>query len=143
MDKATMNTGIYVMTCLETGNQYIGQSIDIAGRWSAHRTDLRGGRHRSQLWQDEWVAYGPDAFTWEVLEAVSDVRTLNAREQHYLNGMQPAYNLSQTNERNTAARDDPHAASPGPTERERYEAHRAADAWLWRRLFAPLPGEEE
>lgn len=83
--------GIYLVTCLETGEQYIGQSRDISTRWQAHRTLLKQGRH-TRLWQEAWDRYGADAFTWEVLEEVGDWRRLNERERHYIHGLRPAVN---------------------------------------------------
>ncbi len=84
--------GVYLVTCLETGEQYVGQSVNIAKRWARHRALLNANRHERVMWQTAWNTYGPDAFTWDVLEEVPAGRDLTARESHYISGLKPAFN---------------------------------------------------
>ena len=60
--------GIYKIENLINHKVYIGQSIDIAGRWLEHQIDLKGNRHRSRHLQFAWNKYGPENFSFEVLE---------------------------------------------------------------------------
>lgn len=84
--------GIYIVTCLETDHQYVGQAVDIAQRWREHRQKLARGAHPRWRWQDDWDTHGPDAFTWEVLEEVADSAALSSRETYYIRALRPQYN---------------------------------------------------
>ncbi len=88
-----MCSGIYIITCLPNGKRYVGSSVQIPVRWSQHKTDLRGGYHGNAHFQRCWDKYGPEAFTWEVLER-SSPEELVEREQHYLDTLRPELNGS-------------------------------------------------
>ncbi|MDT8719002.1 GIY-YIG nuclease family protein [Clostridium sp. 19966] len=38
-------SGIYLIEDIETGNVYVGQSKDIARRWSTHSANIKSGKH--------------------------------------------------------------------------------------------------
>lgn len=76
-------TGIYCITCIPTGEKYIGQSIAIKRRWATHRRELRTGTHYNRHLQRTYDKYGPDNFTYEILEQCSKDK-LNDREQFYI-----------------------------------------------------------
>lgn len=58
--------GIYKITNLQNGHCYIGQSVDIARRWSEHKTNSKGGcKYPLYL---AFQKYGLDNFSFEVLE---------------------------------------------------------------------------
>jgi group I intron endonuclease len=59
--------GVYRITCLPSGRVYIGSSIDIAKRFSEHRSSLRAGRHHSLLMQRAWDKHGREAFQFKPL----------------------------------------------------------------------------
>jgi GIY-YIG catalytic domain len=77
-----MTRGVYQIRNVLTGDCYIGQSIDIEGRWAQHRSNLFHRSHQSYALQAAWDEYGSHAFTWEVVEEVPpgiDLLTVEAR----------------------------------------------------------------
>ena len=81
--------GIYRIVCLADGRVYVGQSRRIKNRWYDHQKELRAGRGSPKL-QMAWVQYGPDKFSFEVLEEVTNPDDLESREQHYMDTLQSA-----------------------------------------------------
>ena len=76
-------TGIYKITCVDTGECYIGQSVSIARRWATHKRELRLGIHYNKHLQRTYNKYGKDSFTYEILEQCPASK-LNEREQFYI-----------------------------------------------------------
>lgn len=72
--------GIYVIRCIVSQKVYVGQSVNPHGRWLRHRSPLRAGKHGNPHLQAAWDKYGEVAFTFEVVEIVSDKEDLNRRE---------------------------------------------------------------
>jgi len=69
--------GIYKITS-PSNRVYIGQSVDIKGRWYSHtRGDDKGGRLQNSLQK-----YGPESHTFEVVEECL-VELLNERERYW------------------------------------------------------------
>ena len=93
--------GIYAITCVISGEQYVGSSKNVKARWSQHRGELRKDRNRCLVLQRAWNKYGEDAFTFSVLEYVDSIKDLIPREQYYLDTLQPAYNVRTIADRNT------------------------------------------
>lgn len=60
--------GIYKIKNRITHKVYIGESINIAQRWSTHKSELRRGTHHSERLQKEWKKYGEKAFRFSVVE---------------------------------------------------------------------------
>ena len=86
--------GIYRIT--GPHGSYIGRSYDIHLRWVQHRTQLAQGRHHSYKLQAAWTKYGPQAFTFAILEvcdSTTSVRALGLREQHHLNAQNRPLNV--------------------------------------------------
>ena len=54
---------IYKATCSITGKSYIGQTIHYEQRIKEHLKTKDGSHFHNAL-----AKYGPDAFTWEILE---------------------------------------------------------------------------
>lgn len=71
--------GIYCFKNEYNGKRYIGQSIDVYGRKSAHLRKLKNGVHPNGYLQASFLKYGADAFVFSVLE-VTTVNVLDARE---------------------------------------------------------------
>jgi group I intron endonuclease len=95
------NSGIYIIQNTKTGYIYIGQAINIPGRWMGHKRSLLGNKHNNRHLQAAWNQYGAKVFKFRVLEYCSREK-LNEREQHFLNVYTPkgiCYNIS----RNTHA----------------------------------------
>jgi group I intron endonuclease len=87
--KDTTKSGIYQIRHLASGKIYIGSAVDIKARWQSHRSALRIGRHHSSYLQRAWSKYGPDAFSWQVLELVPNKQDLIRVEQEYLDRFRP------------------------------------------------------
>lgn len=91
-------SGIYQIRCRVNDNCYIGASEDIRRRWINHINDLRNNRHRSSLFQQDWDAYGEDAFEFTILETIKPssstffVRDFHHIEVRYIRERSPAYN---------------------------------------------------
>ena len=74
-------SGVYCIKNLITGQVYVGSSISIYKRWSAHR--LLGA---------SWITYGEAAFDFEILEHVADKSLLVSREQHWITVLNSSLN---------------------------------------------------
>ncbi len=93
-------SGVYSITNIKNKKRYIGSAVNIERRWMQHRSELRGGYHRSRHLQRAWKKYGEDAFRFEIL-ATCDPDDLIAQEQFWIDAFQAAdgvhgYNLSPT-----------------------------------------------
>ena len=64
--------GVYAVTHTGIGQQYIGQSVNVAGRWREHKAALDLNRHNNVTLQRLWEDEGESAFTIEILEALPD-----------------------------------------------------------------------
>jgi len=121
-----VKSGIYIITNSETGDCYIGSSINVQQRLTQHRYLLRIGRHHSRLLQDAWSQYGEDAFLFDILEVVPDPSQLITLEQRYLDERQPAYNPARIALRNGAGI----TTSPDKLERQRESARKESFALM-------------
>ncbi len=63
-----MKVTYYAITRTGTSEEYIGSSINLRGRWKTHRYDLKNKRHHCKALQEAWDLYGPDAFSWSIIE---------------------------------------------------------------------------
>ena len=90
--------GIYRVHNIRDDKSLIGSSVDLPSALNRERTTLRFGGHRNAALQHDWVALGPDAFVFEVLDTLAppedqpgydpkdDLRTL---EQLWRERLQP------------------------------------------------------
>lgn len=90
--------GIYKIENLVNGKIYIGQSKHIRQRWTEHKKELRGNRHRNQYLQRAWNKYGEDKFRHEILELCNE-NQLDELEIYYIELLQTfnsqyGYNLT-------------------------------------------------
>lgn len=76
-------TGIYKITCLETGEVYIGQSVAIQRRIATHKRELKKNIHYNKHLQRTYNKYGANSFTYEILELCTKDK-LNEREKFYI-----------------------------------------------------------
>jgi group I intron endonuclease len=79
--------GIYAIRNVRTGKFYVGSSVDMFRRWSAHRSCLNKGSHKSQKLQRSWNKYGASCFEFSVLQVVRDIAELESIEQVWLDRM--------------------------------------------------------
>jgi group I intron endonuclease len=75
--------GIYGLRNKVTGKWYIGQSVNLRHRRSAHFSKLRRNSHRSQHLQSAFNKYGQDAFAFCVL-AVCPKELLDSQERYWI-----------------------------------------------------------
>lgn len=76
--------GIYKIENLINHKVYIGKSINIKSRFNSHIKNLKNNKHINPHLQKSWNKYGPENFSFEVIEECS-VEQLNDREIYWLN----------------------------------------------------------
>lgn len=81
--------GVYSITNKITGQQYIGQSVNVERRWMEHRTPKARGNDRLHV---DMKKYGIDQFVFEIIEQCEPEK-LRERELHYIRLIQPEYNF--------------------------------------------------
>jgi group I intron endonuclease len=89
--KKRLNCGIYKITCLLTGDFYIGQSVDLYRRRSNHFTNLKQNKHFGMYIQNAYNKYGEENFKFEVL-LYCEPFELTRYEQVLVDLYKPAYN---------------------------------------------------
>ena len=85
--------GIYAITHIESGKQYIGSSLNIERRFRQHRYDLKNKTHQNRKVQNAWNKYGQDAFRFHILDYVEDENELLTWEQQWVDSISPFYNI--------------------------------------------------
>lgn len=88
--------GVYLILNHVKGKGYIGSSVSLNKRWVNHKYHLKKGDHRNILLQRAWNKYGPNAFSFHVLEEVPNRENLATREQGWLDiclPLVPYYNI--------------------------------------------------
>ncbi len=102
-----MEPGIYAITNTITGEQYVGSARLLPDRWRRHKYALRTHTHPTRRLQAAWDTYGPDAFTFTVLEETTVWMPNNILpiEREWIARLKPAYNATwqETLERQLAA----------------------------------------
>jgi hypothetical protein len=86
-----MRAGVYSITHLPTGREYIGSATYVASRWAHHRHRLRNGKHHVAAMQAAWDADGEDAFEWKRL-LVCREEDLRRVEMDLIKALRPAFN---------------------------------------------------
>lgn len=75
--------GIYCIENLVNYKKYIGQSVDVYGRWNQHRSELRHNAHENEHLQNAWNLYKESSFCFYLLEEC-DNDALDERESYYI-----------------------------------------------------------
>ena len=86
-----LQAGVYRITNIETGDFYIGASVDIPGRWAVHKNLLKKGKGVPAL-QRAWRKYGPWSFQYDVL-LWCDRDMVTVFEQRAIDVLRPQYNI--------------------------------------------------
>lgn len=95
-DKYKNDIGIYSITNILSGDQYIGQTGErFMRRYWHYRWKLRNGTHDNAHLQSAFNKYGEDAFVFEVIESVDDVNRLDELEIFYIEKNHSSYNILQ------------------------------------------------
>ena len=77
-------SGVYKITCTDTGRCYIGQSGDITRRWNQHLENLMFNRHVNLGLQESWNNYSLSKFNFMILEVVQEEKDRLEREKHFI-----------------------------------------------------------
>lgn len=107
-------SGVYCITNIKTGAQYVGSSVNIYRRIYEHKRHLEKGEHHSNYLQRSWNTHGGESFVAEVLEEVLNIEVLIEREQFYIDNLSTKYNMTPTAGSNLGRK-----ASPEQIERMR------------------------
>lgn len=89
----SMNSGIYIITNNQNGNQYIGSSNNLYGRESYHKTALVRNYHHNQHLQRAYNKYGEDIFEFRII-IYCDPANLILFEQRFMDFYKPKYNMN-------------------------------------------------
>lgn len=91
-----MNQGIYTITHIKSGKQYVGSSVTLKRRFNRHKNELRKNIHRCSHLQRAWNKYGEEAFVFAVIESIVDVDQILIREQHWIDTLKLTKKLYNT-----------------------------------------------
>lgn len=91
-----MNQGIYTITHIKSGKQYVGSSVTIKRRFNRHKNELRKNIHRCSHLQRAWNKYGEEAFVFDIIEPIVDVDQILLREQHWMDALKKSKTLYNT-----------------------------------------------
>lgn len=67
-------SAVYAITNRQTWRRYIGSSVNPERRWYYHRRDLKHGTHSCAGLQEDWTAFGPDTFAFDILTPSQDLK---------------------------------------------------------------------
>lgn len=85
--------GVYEITNLITGDNYIGESITLQRRKYDHFTVCDTINNTNKTLQQDMKTYTPDAFVFNILESVKGDKTvLREREKYWIEKLKPTYN---------------------------------------------------
>ena len=78
--------GVYCIMNTLTNRRYIGMSGNFRLRWKSHMDDLSKGIHTNPILQSDWIRYGKEAFSFQILEKVASKETevLKDRERVWM-----------------------------------------------------------
>lgn len=90
----TSVSGVYRIRNIETGDSYIGSTIDIESRLVDHRWYLERDRHINARLQNAWNKYGSNAFVFEVVTEVKRSMLLIVEQEYIDREWGTLYNLA-------------------------------------------------
>lgn len=88
-----IDSGIYKIINTVNGQLYVGSAVSLRRRRHQHFTSLRRGRHKNPHLQAAFNKYGESAFVFTVIEIVENKEDLIAREQFFIDDLNPEYNI--------------------------------------------------
>jgi len=92
-----LKSGVYAITCVITGQTYVGSSVSVDHRIKNHLRKLLKGVHGNKLLQASFTKYGVSKFTVQVLEECSHSELL-ACERSWVeefNSIETGFNVPQ------------------------------------------------
>lgn len=93
-----MPSGIYCILNSVNDKVYIGSAANLAKRRWVHFEQLRNRVHKNPHLQNAFTKYAEDAFSFHVLEVISNKAELTRSEQFWLDVFNPSetYNIART-----------------------------------------------
>src|SRR5882672_2069036 len=93
-----IRSGVYQAINEVNGKSYVGSSINVDNRWSAHRRDAKDPNYPTRsIFYAAIQKYGIENFTFLVLEECETTKAaLLEREQFYIDLLEPEYNILPT-----------------------------------------------
>ena len=86
-------SGVYQIVNVINDKCYIGSSVDLKGRWMAHKSLLNANKHKNPHLQNAWNKYGKDSFEFEIICSCPRDKTIEF-EQFFLDARYPEYNIA-------------------------------------------------
>lgn len=83
--------GIYMIKNKINGKAYVGQAIDVHGRWKKHIYALSNQYHYNKHLQRSWNKYGADNFEFSIIEECNEYE-LNTKEIYWIAKNNSFYN---------------------------------------------------
>lgn len=96
--------GIYQIINSTTGDCYIGSSQCCRVRVMRHFRELSLNKHFNRHLQNAWNKYGEASFSAGVLERIENKENLIKHEQHYIDTLNPKYNINTIADRPTGVK---------------------------------------
>ena len=62
--------GVYQIKNHINGKVLIGSNMNLPGKINSHQFQLNHGAHPNKLLQEDWVKYGKDTFSFDILETI-------------------------------------------------------------------------
>jgi group I intron endonuclease len=87
-----MRSGVYEIVSTSTGKRYIGSAVNLANRWSHHKSKLAKGAHHCRHLQAAWNKYGAADFEFRPL-VFCDRWNVVLYEQIAFDAFAPEYNV--------------------------------------------------
>lgn len=88
-----IKSGIYQWRNVANGKVYVGSAVDLVRRNRQHLHLLNYNKHYNNMLQAGFNKYGPEQFVFEIIETVEDLNKLVEREQHFIDTLNPGYNI--------------------------------------------------
>lgn len=86
-------SGIYCIINIKNCKRYIGSSINIYQRLSAHKSYLKRNCHANIKLQNSWNKNSEESFDYYILEFCDSIFLLD-REQFYIDTLSPEFNIT-------------------------------------------------
>lgn len=87
-----LNSGVYKIVNVQTGDFYIGSSINLSLREKNHFNKLKHNKHVNTYLQNVYAKYGKENLKFEIL-ATCPKEYLLKLEQCFINNLNPKYNF--------------------------------------------------
>lgn len=85
---------VYKIQSTSTGEIYVGSTKCFAQRKRIHLSNLRLGKHPNRKLLNHVHVYGIGDLSFSVIESVTDISTLINREQHFMDTLNPMFNIA-------------------------------------------------